>query len=427
MSNKKTIKRNKRNSKRGKSRKGGFFGLFKDNHNSECDPNNLDNLETSNELHSEYQKCCPKSWYGRKNNSQYCKDIDLKYKDAFNTRSKDANLSKKLMTQRFTTDYNRSLDNNSSLDDDASLYDGSLYVIDCEDPELYNDEESIAEYKTTCGCPDKISWWDFSKKSKNCRAVDKKLKEIKKSGIQQGKYNIVPSEEDNIEQRKRSVEKMIEENKKSKESLDKMIEDEKRQERRKYDNIIEKYPPEIYGYTEYQLINDLDRVKKIILNKDTFFKKIMKEYPPELYDNYTRQQLNRYPDKIIQNNRSKQKFVEKFMIKYNPKEYGYTYDELMMDTKRVMREVKEKEVEFEDKRYQESLNPYDIEKGADVKEIYSNFKDPLDLEFENPDQETQEEEDMSRRSPDGGSKTRKHLKKHSIRKRKQKRIKTRKQ
>ena len=50
MSNKKTLKRNKRNSKRGKSRKGGFFGLFKDKHNEQnpqCNPNNLVNLTST--------------------------------------------------------------------------------------------------------------------------------------------------------------------------------------------------------------------------------------------------------------------------------------------------------------------------------------------------------------------------------------------
>ena len=50
MPNKKTIRRNKRNSKRSRSRKGGFFGLFDDKHNTgneSCNPNNLANLKSS--------------------------------------------------------------------------------------------------------------------------------------------------------------------------------------------------------------------------------------------------------------------------------------------------------------------------------------------------------------------------------------------
>ena len=87
MLNKKTVKRNKRNSKRSRSRsrKGGFFGLFDDKHNTgntACDPNNLANLKDSNSMHANYQTCCPKNWYGSKNNSPYCKQLDLNYKAA---------------------------------------------------------------------------------------------------------------------------------------------------------------------------------------------------------------------------------------------------------------------------------------------------------------------------------------------------------
>jgi hypothetical protein len=379
MSNKKTLKRNKRNNKRGKSKKGGFFGLFKDNHNSECEPNNLNNLETSNELHSEYQKCCPKSWYGRKNNSQYCKDIDLNYKDTFNTRRKDANLSKQLMTQTFTTDDN-----------------GAVDMIDCEDPELYNDEESIAKYNAACNC-DKTRWNPFSKKRKNCGIVKKKLEYIKNS--EQDAQTSRQQEQQRREQEQQAEQErqyQIRQAKQKRSQEMRATEEEERKRKvlanQNYDNIAKKKREE----------------------RDKFIDNYMKKYPVNLYS-YTREQLARYPKEIIQNNRSKEEYVNQFMIKYNPKEYGYTYDELMMDTKRVMREVKEKEPDIEHKRYQENLDPYDIEKDAPLEKEDNKYVDILGED---------DEGDYSPRSFYGGSKTRKYFKKRSIKK--QKRRKTRK-
>lgn len=69
-----TMKRNK---------KGGFFGLFSRKApvvGEQCDPNNLPNLKTSDELQMNYQQCCPKSFFGFKNSSPYCKQVDLNYK-----------------------------------------------------------------------------------------------------------------------------------------------------------------------------------------------------------------------------------------------------------------------------------------------------------------------------------------------------------
>ena len=80
MSNKKTLKMTKKT--RGKSRKGGFFGLFKDKHNEQnpqCNPNNLVNLTSTFDIKKKIDTCCPKSWYGRKNNSPYCKELNQKY------------------------------------------------------------------------------------------------------------------------------------------------------------------------------------------------------------------------------------------------------------------------------------------------------------------------------------------------------------
>ena len=164
MSNKKTLKMTKRNSKRGKSRKGGSFGFFKDKHNEDpnCgDPNKLVNLKDSSEMFANYKQCCPKSWYGRKNNSPYCKQLDLNYKAAFQEKQMETNANLQMIkTNQFQVD-----------DDDT------ISTIDCKNPELYNSEKDIQRYIETCEC-NKSRLNPFSKKRKNCSIVNKKLKEL---------------------------------------------------------------------------------------------------------------------------------------------------------------------------------------------------------------------------------------------------------
>jgi hypothetical protein len=68
-----------------KTKKGGFF--FNSRNKSvvplpECDPNNLSSIKGSNDLHENYQKCCPKEMFGRKNSSPYCKQLDLNFQSA---------------------------------------------------------------------------------------------------------------------------------------------------------------------------------------------------------------------------------------------------------------------------------------------------------------------------------------------------------
>jgi len=166
MPNKKTVKRNKRNSKRSKrsrSRKGGFFGFFDDKHNEGCDPNNLVNLNTSIEMHSEYQKCCPKTWYGRKNNSPYCKQLDSKFNEEQNKANMDAKMNKELITSTFTPDGDNGITLNA--------------VINCKKPELYTTKEEIQSYIETCEC-NKTRWNPFSEKKANCAIVKPKLEKL---------------------------------------------------------------------------------------------------------------------------------------------------------------------------------------------------------------------------------------------------------
>jgi hypothetical protein len=177
MPNKKTVKRNKRNSKRSRNIKGGFFGLFKDKHNTgntACNPNNLANLTDSNSMRTNYQTCCPKNWYGSKNNSPYCKQLDLNYKAASQKNQMEIASTKQMInTKRFNVN-----DNNS------------ISVIDCKNPSLYNTEEEIQQYITSCEC-NKTRYNPFSEKKANCAIIKPKLERLKQEKEEQERDTLV--------------------------------------------------------------------------------------------------------------------------------------------------------------------------------------------------------------------------------------------
>ncbi len=61
-----------------KSKKGGF--LFTKKVVPEiCSTINIDELNTSSDLHAKYQSCCPKNFLGFKNRSPLCKNLDNKF------------------------------------------------------------------------------------------------------------------------------------------------------------------------------------------------------------------------------------------------------------------------------------------------------------------------------------------------------------
>ena len=65
-----------------RNKKGGFFPS--NNYepiasSDECDPNKLSMIKGSEDLHANYQKCCPKGTFGTKNSSPYCKQVDLNF------------------------------------------------------------------------------------------------------------------------------------------------------------------------------------------------------------------------------------------------------------------------------------------------------------------------------------------------------------
>jgi hypothetical protein len=86
MYKKQTNKRRVNKKRITRSKKGGFFGLFSRKapivDMTQCDPNNLPNLKSADELKLNYQQCCPKKLFGFKNRSPYCKQVDLNYQAA---------------------------------------------------------------------------------------------------------------------------------------------------------------------------------------------------------------------------------------------------------------------------------------------------------------------------------------------------------
>ncbi len=87
----KSVKRRKytRKTKKNKTKRGGYF--FNRNKyvapSGECDVNNLTSIKGSSALHENYQKCCPKSMFGTKNSSPYCRQLDLNFQAAIKSEN----------------------------------------------------------------------------------------------------------------------------------------------------------------------------------------------------------------------------------------------------------------------------------------------------------------------------------------------------
>ena len=181
MPNKKTVKRNKRS----RSRKGGFFGLFDDKHNTgniACNPNNLANLKSSYEIKQNIDTCCPKSWYGRKNNSPYCKQLNLNY-DAARTQ-----MYLKAQQSNANGVYIDNDDPDGLRDSDVAHLQGALYQhntvgddqINCKDKNFaqsLTNQEKMEKYIEACEC-NKTRWNPFSDKKANCAIVKPKLEKL---------------------------------------------------------------------------------------------------------------------------------------------------------------------------------------------------------------------------------------------------------
>jgi hypothetical protein len=91
----KSRRQRKHSKRRGgrKTKRGGFLNFFSSKPTvlpSECDPNQLSLIKGSDALHANYQKCCPKTYFGSKNSSPYCKQLDLNFQSSLKGEN-DAN------------------------------------------------------------------------------------------------------------------------------------------------------------------------------------------------------------------------------------------------------------------------------------------------------------------------------------------------
>jgi hypothetical protein len=83
MKSRRQRKHSKRRGRR--TKRGGFLNFFSSKPTvlpSECDPNQLSLIKGSDALHANYQKCCPKTYFGSKNSSPYCKQLDLNFQSS---------------------------------------------------------------------------------------------------------------------------------------------------------------------------------------------------------------------------------------------------------------------------------------------------------------------------------------------------------
>lgn len=76
----------KSNRRRHRKRGGGWFATKKVSALEICDPNKLSSIKDYNEMHTNYQTCCPKSRFGYKNSSPYCKQLDLNFQTVYKHR-----------------------------------------------------------------------------------------------------------------------------------------------------------------------------------------------------------------------------------------------------------------------------------------------------------------------------------------------------
>ena len=93
-----------RKSKKNKSRKnliGGWgFSSQPVVPSGECDPNNLSMIKDYTGMATNYQKCCPKGFFG-KNSSPYCKQLDLN----FQALNKSRNVNNDVLAESVGTNY----------------------------------------------------------------------------------------------------------------------------------------------------------------------------------------------------------------------------------------------------------------------------------------------------------------------------------
>jgi hypothetical protein len=123
-----------------------------------CDPTNIGQLTTSDQLHAKYQQCCPKR-FGFKNSSNYCKQIESNWLQALK-RENDA----KGYYGEETDPEQRELDMNLPVQ-------GESQKCDAVNLDNINSPETLKPLYTKC-CPKQFG---FKNRSSFCKKLDSKI------------------------------------------------------------------------------------------------------------------------------------------------------------------------------------------------------------------------------------------------------------
>jgi hypothetical protein len=294
MVNKKTLKRNKRSKNKTGSGFSDWFTSKKNSPETVCNQNELVNLRTSGEMHTKYLNCCKKSFFGSKNNSPYCKQLDLN----FQAKLKQENNSNGY--------YGSENESRQSVDLRASDITGLEHAIgpnknniNCDDtnyPQLLTSPDKIKDYLEICKC-DNVPFWKPSRK-KNCKVV----------------FNKKNNNENN------------------------------NQKQNNIQNFIQRFPPQVWGYRVDRLNSlDLKSVERKLEGQITDF---LDKYPMDNFF-YEKEELRALgPRKMLQ------KLKNQFKNNYPPAENDYTIDQLNSDDpSRLMNDI------IEYKREENNLNP----------------------------------------------------------------------
>jgi hypothetical protein len=269
MVNKKTLKQNKK--QRGKSRKGGFFGFFASKPATGCDPNNLDNLKTVDQMNANYQTCCPKTWYGSKNSSGYCKQLEYRIQNNYKPPTGNA------VAAGIDTNNNNYNNNNNNCDKIG---------------QLPTTPDEMNKYIQRCNC-NNVPLWKYSRKQ-NCKAVNANIQKQNNIENFKSRFPWVGYTEESLKR----LDLVSTERK-----LNKQISD-----------FLSEYPTDNFSYDEAKLRKYGPR--KIL----QYLKmKFSKKYPPNEY-NYTIEELDTHPKDVMNDIID----IEQSKNSSNP-QYGYTW------------------------------------------------------------------------------------------------------
>lgn len=177
-----TYKKNTRK----RNKKGGWF-WSKKIIPDDCNPSNLSSLKTTEDMHANYQKCCPRGIF-RKNSSPYCKHLDLNINSEYNKKNNayeiiEADSTETVNSSDDPVDYN-DLNRNENIAPDIG--DGWKSY----NPNTYKQEQEIKEgipfmqpkmYGTFANSVKPKKFWEFWKGGKRTHKRKQSKKKRRKT------------------------------------------------------------------------------------------------------------------------------------------------------------------------------------------------------------------------------------------------------